>query len=103
MDIKISPLTPTVQPGGVLRLQTDLLNLGQTKKIDVQFDLRLMSIETEEIFARTEEAFAIESSLSTIKNLTIPEDLAPGKYLVRLQFIIVILNKLPYKLVLLHI
>ncbi|NMC33927.1 MAG: hypothetical protein GYA36_15905, partial [Veillonellaceae bacterium] len=83
LDIKISPLISVVEPGQVLRLQTDLLNLGQTKKVDVQFDLRLMSPETEEIFTRSEEAFAVESSLSTIKNLTIPKDIVPGKYLIK--------------------
>ena len=29
LDVKIQPLNPTVRPGGIVRLQTDLLNLYQ--------------------------------------------------------------------------
>ncbi len=83
LDVKIQPLTPTVPPGGTLRLQTDLLNLGKTKKIDVQFDIQLIDVETGETITRTEEAFAVETTISTVKNLTIPEDTKPGRYMVK--------------------
>ncbi|MEI6058319.1 MAG: DUF87 domain-containing protein, partial [archaeon] len=83
LDVKIQPLTPTVRPGGILKLQTDLLNLGKTKKVDVQFDLQLMDINTGEILARNEEAFAVETTISTIKNMTIPLTVSPGKYMIK--------------------
>jgi len=83
LDVKIQPLTPRVAPGEVLRLQTDLLNLGKTKKVDVQFDLQLLDVETGEIITRTEEAFAVETTISTIKNLTIPADIKTGRYMVK--------------------
>jgi hypothetical protein len=83
MDVKIQPLTPIIAPGEVLRLQTDLLNLGKTKKIDVQFDLQLLDINTGEILERTEEAFAVETTTSLVKNITIPKSLSPGRYMVK--------------------
>jgi hypothetical protein len=83
LDVKIQPLTSRVAPGEVLRLQTDLLNLGKTKRVDVQFDLQLLDVETGEIITRTEEAFAVETTISTIKNLTIPADTKTGRYMVK--------------------
>jgi hypothetical protein len=83
LDIKILPLKATVAPGAVLRLQTDLLNLGQTKRVDVQFDLQLIDVNTGHVITRAEEAFAVETTFSTIKNLTIPKDTPVGKYIVK--------------------
>ncbi|MCK5321107.1 VCBS repeat-containing protein [Candidatus Pacearchaeota archaeon] len=83
LDVKIQPLTSSVPPGGILRLQTDLLNLGKTKRVDVQFDLQLIDLETGETVTRAEESFAVETSISTIKNLTIPEDIPVGRYMVK--------------------
>jgi uncharacterized membrane protein len=83
LDVKIQPLTQRVAPGETLRLQTDILNLGKTKLVDVQFDLQLLDVETGEIITRTEEAFAVETSISTIKNLTIPDDTKTGRYMIK--------------------
>jgi len=83
LDVKIQPLTQRIAPGEVLRLQTDLLNLGKAKKVDVQFDLQLLDVETGEVVARNEEAFAVETTISTIKNLTIPEHVKTGRYMVK--------------------
>jgi len=83
LDVKILPLTASVEPGKILRLQTELLNLGQTKRIDVQFGLSLIKVDTGEVVTRTEEAFAVETTINTIKNLTVPEKAIPGKYMVQ--------------------
>ncbi len=83
LDVKILPLTASIEPGKVLRLQTELLNLGQTKRIDVQFGLSLIKVDTGEVVTRTEEAFAVETSVDTVKNLTIPQNTVPGKYMVQ--------------------
>jgi len=83
LDVKIQPLTDVIAPGKVLRLQVDLLNLGKTKTVDVQFDLQLIDVETGEIVTRAEEAFAVETSTSSIKNLTIPKSTPIGKYMIK--------------------
>jgi len=83
LDVKIQALTSSVAPGGILRLQTDLVNLGQTTKVDVQFDLQLLDVNTGTMVARSEEAFAVETAISTIKNITIPANVKPGKYMVK--------------------
>jgi len=83
LDIKILPLTASIEPGKILGLETELLNLGQTKRIDVQFGLSLIRVDTGEVVTRTEEAFAVETTVHTIKNLTIPIKTVPGKYMVQ--------------------
>jgi hypothetical protein len=83
LDVKIQPLSPTVKPGDILRLQTDLLNLGKTKRVDVQFDLQLLDVSTGEIMARNEEAFAVETTISAIKEFKIPETVPTGKYMIK--------------------
>jgi hypothetical protein len=83
LDVKIQPLTNSIPPGKTLRLQTDLINLGKTDKVDVQFDLQLIDINTGEIIVRTEESFAVENTISTIKELKIPEGIKTGKYMIK--------------------
>jgi len=60
-----------------------LLNLGKTKRVDVQFDLQLLDVETGEILARSEEAFAVETTISTVKEMKIPTDVPTGKYMIK--------------------
>ena len=76
-------MTQSVPPGETLRLDTTLINLGRTKKVDVQFDLQLIDVKTGETVARREEAFAVESNVEEVKNITIPEHVEPGKYMVK--------------------
>lgn len=83
LDVKIQPLQSRVAPGNVLKLQLDLLNLGQTKRVDIQFELQLIDVDNGAIFARQEEAFAVETTTSVIKNMSIPSDVPVGKYLIK--------------------
>ena len=83
LDVKIQSLQERVAPGEILRLQTDLLNLGKTDRVDIQFDLQLIDAETGELYARQEESFAVETSISVVKELLIPENTPLGKYLVK--------------------
>jgi hypothetical protein len=83
LDVKIQTLTPVVSPGGTIKLQMDVLNLGKTKTVDVQFVLELTDIETGEILTATEEAFAVETSISEIKELDIPDYVTPGNYMIK--------------------
>jgi uncharacterized membrane protein len=83
MDLKISSVTDSVEPGETLRLQADLFNLGETDKINVQFDMQLFDMETGLIIVKTEEELVVQTNLSTIEELEIPENVKPGKYLVK--------------------
>ena len=83
LDVKIQPLKERVEPGEILRLQMDLLNLGKTKRVDVQFDLQLINAETGELVTRFEEAFAVETTTSTIKEFKIPDTTPLGNYLIK--------------------
>ncbi|MDO8517070.1 MAG: DUF87 domain-containing protein, partial [Nanoarchaeota archaeon] len=83
LDVKIQPLVERVEPGQILRIQTDVFNLGKTKKVDVQFDLQLLDINTGRIITRNEEAFAVETTISTIKEIKIPSNIITGRYMVK--------------------
>ena len=83
LDVKIQPLKESVAPGESLQIQTDILNLGKTARVDVQFDLQLIDIESGEMLARTEEAFAVENTYSVIKEFKIPSEIPIGKYLIK--------------------
>ncbi len=83
LDVKIQPLQERVAPGDVLRYQLDLLNLGKTKRIDVQFDMQMLDAETGALVGRQEEAFAVETSTSMIKEFKVPSDTPLGKYLLK--------------------
>ena len=82
LDVKIQPLENPVAPGSVLRLEADLLNLGQSKKVDVEFDLALVDANTGVVVTRSENAFAVETSTSRVMNITIPATTPVGNYLV---------------------
>jgi len=83
LDVKIQPLQSRVEPGEILQVQLDLLNLGRTSIVDVQFDLQLVDIQTGELFGRQEEAFAVETSISKITEFKVPENTPLGKYLLK--------------------
>jgi hypothetical protein len=57
LDVKVQPLTPSVEPGKSLRYQADLLNLGKTKRVDVQFDVQVININTGEICCKRRGGF----------------------------------------------
>jgi len=54
-----------------------------SKRVDVQLLLELVDQSTLEVLAAAEEAIAIETTISVIKTLKIPEDLIKGRYVLR--------------------
>ena len=83
LDLKITPLSTTVAPGKSIRVQTNLMNLGGTARVDVEFDLQLLDASTGQVMTRKEQAFAVYTSLTRIVILNIPKDLKPGKYMIK--------------------
>jgi len=83
LDLKIQPLSESVEPGQILRVQADIYNLGQTKRVDVQLQLHVIDVQTEQVLAAIEEAIAIETTGSVIKQLRIPESTKLGRYLLK--------------------
>ena len=83
LDLKVQPLTDEISPGGILKAETSLYNMGKTERVDVQLNLQLIRSETEEILVEEEESLAIETTISTIKSLKIPKEAALGNYIIR--------------------
>lgn len=83
LDLKITPLQDRIPPGKTLKIQADVYNLGMSKRVDVQLLLELVDQSTLEVLSATEEAIAIETTISVIKTLKIPEDVEKGRYVLR--------------------
>jgi uncharacterized membrane protein len=83
LDIKIHPITPVITPGKEIKSQIDLYNLGKDKKVDVQLNIQLIEPKTEEIIIMTEEALAVETTLSLVRKINTTEDTKVGRYILK--------------------
>ena len=83
LDLKVQPLVDSIAPGETLNLRVDLINLGKTEKVDVQLNIKMIDPKTNKVLVETEEAFAVETSYTAIKQLKIPEETPIGKYLIQ--------------------
>lgn len=83
IDVRVQPLLPTVAPGNVLKVQTDIANTGKAASVNGTLDLQLLDIQTGEIVLRQQESFNVETSLSLISEIEIPSDFPTGKYMLK--------------------
>ncbi|MBS3141681.1 DUF87 domain-containing protein [Candidatus Woesearchaeota archaeon] len=83
LDVKVTPVSDTIKPGEDLRIHVDLYNLGKEKRVDVQLALELVDPDTEDVINIVEEAIAVETTISVIKKINIPEKTPLGKYIIR--------------------
>ncbi|NOQ55491.1 MAG: DUF87 domain-containing protein, partial [Nanohaloarchaea archaeon] len=83
LDLKIQPYQQNLVPGDTLTVQADVYNLGKTKRVDIQLLLQIVDPVTGEIFAEVEESIAVETTISVMKKIQIPEDMILGRYIVK--------------------
>ncbi len=83
MDMKINLLQDAVDPGDTLKVQVELFNLGKTKRVDANVTIELVDPDTLETVAAKTETMAVETSLTKILTLKIPENLEKKKYMVK--------------------
>ena len=83
LDVKVTPVTEFIKPGDDLRMHVDLFNLGKEKRVDVQLVLEFLAPESEDVLNKVEEAIAVETTISVIKKIKIPDNTPLGKYIVR--------------------
>mgnify|MGYP006282712183 CR=1 FL=1 len=83
LDMKIQPIVNTIPPGEDLKLQIDVYNLGKTARVDVNLTYQLVDALTDEVITEKQESIAVETTLSHIRTLSVPEDARLGKYLIR--------------------
>jgi hypothetical protein len=67
-------------PGEKLKYQVTLYNLGLTKRVDVFINYSVKSVEADKVVATDKETMAVETSLSFLRTIDIPEKTEPGLY-----------------------
>jgi len=70
-----------IYPGTEIPLQIRIFNLGETGRIDAETTYTISDMDGNVIVNET-ETFAIETQASLIKNLYMPRDASPGRYIV---------------------
>ncbi|TFH06530.1 MAG: DUF87 domain-containing protein, partial [Candidatus Thorarchaeota archaeon] len=80
LDVKVEPITPTIQAGENFKYQISIYNLGTTKKVDITARYSIKSVDTDRLVAEREETMAIETTFSEQRQVKIPENTAEGKY-----------------------
>ncbi|MEM5778122.1 MAG: NEW3 domain-containing protein [Candidatus Aenigmatarchaeota archaeon] len=80
LDIKVDTITKEVIPGDKLKYQVTLYNLGLTKRVDVFINYTVKSVANDKIIATDKETLAIETTLSVLRTIFIPEVTEPGLY-----------------------
>jgi len=80
LDIKVEPITKEIMAGDTFKYQVTLYNLGLTKRVDVYINYTIKSVDTDKIIAVSHETMAVETSLSFMRSIDIPEGTEAGLY-----------------------
>ncbi|MFA6049050.1 MAG: helicase HerA-like domain-containing protein [Candidatus Micrarchaeia archaeon] len=83
LDLKIRPLSEFAVPGQNVQVEVNMYNLGEAKRIDVDFKLQLLDESAENILNEYEETISLENQLAATKQLGVPQNAADGKYVLR--------------------
>ena len=79
VDLDIPSAYAVVEPGGTLRSQITLLNVGTPEKVDVFVTYFIKDLKGATIYEET-ETFAVEGQSSFAKSFRIPDSLEEGRY-----------------------
>ncbi|MEM2300257.1 MAG: helicase HerA-like domain-containing protein [Candidatus Hadarchaeales archaeon] len=79
LDVRISSLLPSVNPGKHQKAEVTLYNMGEEKRVDAVVRVQLIDPDTLAVLNEVEETMAVETSLSRIFSLKVPEN-AKEKY-----------------------
>jgi hypothetical protein len=82
LDVKVDSISRDVNPGDYYKYLVTLYNLGLTKRVDVELNYTIRSVENDTIVSKTSETVALETSLSFDRKLYIPNDTATGTYVI---------------------
>jgi len=83
LDLKISPLAEEVFPGDTLRIESTIYNLGGRAKVIGGITLDFLDIKTNEIITSTSDNITVETTLTLVRGLKIPQDTKEGRYVIR--------------------
>ena len=70
-----------VAPGELLPISVKLLNFGGGTKVDVTINYQILDKDGVKVEVNETETVAVQTTASFIKNIQIPNDLPPGRYI----------------------
>lgn len=70
-----------VAPGELLPISVKLLNFGGGTKVDVTINYQILDEDGDQVEVNETETVAVQTTASFIKNIQIPNDLPPGRYI----------------------
>ncbi|MBN1544250.1 hypothetical protein JW898_02195 [Candidatus Woesearchaeota archaeon] len=85
LDVEAEKLTTIVQQGGELTFQVKLINFGYEKRFDVVLEYKVIDRETQGTILEKSETVALSTTLENIVKFEMPEDMKPGKYVLRVD------------------
>jgi uncharacterized membrane protein/5-hydroxyisourate hydrolase-like protein (transthyretin family) len=80
-EVRVKPLVSAIAPGEAIKFETSVVNTGETPSIEeiaVRYIIR--SLEDDKEVSTTTETISVEDSVTKIKSIKVPANLAPGKY-----------------------
>jgi len=83
LDLKLEPVSTSVQPGSNIAFVREISNLGSSKRFDVLMRQELLDSSTFKIVSFSTDTVAVETSSSTQSKVAVPSDAKPGDYILR--------------------
>jgi hypothetical protein len=84
LDVVVTPLTKRVAPGGQLVYKVEILNMGETQRVDIVNNHIIREIETGAVILKISETIAVDERLTYTKTFDISESTREGQYQIEL-------------------
>lgn len=84
INVEIPELNQEIFPGELIIAQIEIINFGETGRIDVVLEYIITDPENKAIYSRV-ETVAVETKLNLIKEINLPENIDAGTYLLHVN------------------
>jgi hypothetical protein len=84
LDVVVTPLTKRVAPGDQLMYKVEILNMGETERVDIVNNHLIREIETGAVILKLSETIAVDERLTYTKAFNISESTREGQYQIEL-------------------
>jgi uncharacterized membrane protein len=84
LDVVVTPLTKRVAPGDQLMYKVEILNMGETERVDIVNSHIIREIETGAVILKLSETIAVDERLTYTKAFNISESTREGQYQIEL-------------------
>ena len=84
LDVVVTPLTKRVAPGDQLMYKVEILNMGETERVDIVNNHIIREIETGAVILKLSETIAVDERLTYTKAFNISESTREGQYQIEL-------------------